>query len=49
MTIAGAHFSLDGFFRAPAATGKPIARCDPASFPIRYSLFANRHSASEPP
>ncbi|MFL5199971.1 MAG: hypothetical protein ACJ8BE_24095, partial [Microvirga sp.] len=50
MMCVGAHhrsgartFRWTGFLRGPAATDKPIARCDPASFPIRYSLFAIRY------
>src|SRR3954453_23062709 len=44
MTVPGAHFFAGRFFLRRATTGKPIAPCDPASFPIRYSLFAIRYS-----
>src|SRR3954447_13043214 len=44
MTVPGAHFFAGRVFLRRATTGKPIAPCDPASFPIRYSLFAIRYS-----
>src|SRR3954452_6867125 len=44
MTVPGAHFFAGRVFLRRATIGKPIAPCDPASFPIRYSLFAIRYS-----